>query len=49
MNDADPNDSFTVLAENDEQASDKALKELGWWVAQGEEVELDAAGNVIEE
>lgn len=34
VNDNDGNDSFTVMAEDANDAAHKALEELGWWVAQ---------------
>ncbi len=39
INDYDGNDSFEVEADNPQEAMEKALKELGWWVAEGEEIE----------
>jgi len=33
INDYDGNDTFTVKAANSEEATRKALMELGWWVA----------------
>ena len=39
VNDNDGNDSFYVEAETDAEAAHKALEELGWWVAEGEELE----------
>lgn len=39
INDADGNDSFTIEAENSEDAAHKALEQLGWWVAKPEEIE----------
>lgn len=41
VNDNDPNDSFEVRAQNSNDAAFAALGELGWWIAQGDEMDGD--------
>ena len=36
VNDYDANDSFYIIAKDSLEAADKALEELGWWIAAGE-------------
>jgi len=37
--DADPNDSFEVLAGSVKEAALKALEELGWCLGEGQEID----------
>ena len=47
INDADGNDSFTIEAVDGNDAAHKALEQLGWWVAKGEEIEVEGKPNEV--
>lgn len=41
INNNDGNDTFEVEAQTYDEAAHKALEELGWWVAENDEVEIN--------
>ena len=47
INDQDGNDSFQVIGANAEEAAKVALEDLGWWIAEGDEIDVDDKDNCI--
>ena len=47
VNDHDGNESYSIVAKDASDAAHKALEELGWFVSDGEEIDVDKDGNCI--
>ena len=47
VNDHDGNESYSIVAKDASDAAHKALEELGWFVSDGEEIDVDKDGNCV--